>query len=427
MKNISARCFFFKIILSIAIFFITAGILSAQVPFIASFAPASGPVGTAVTIAGTNFNTTTTNNIVWFGAVQATVTAATATELTVTVPTGATYQPITVTDITTGLTAYSSAPFIVTFPSSQVIDATSFASNIDFSVPGPYTQFLTTGDIDGDGKPDIAVANISNNTISVYRNISTTGSISTGSFENNVDFATGAKPTSIAIGDIDGDGKPDLVVPNLESNTISIFRNTSTSGSVSTGSLATNIDFTTGINPQNVAIGDIDGDGKPDIAVTNQGGNTISIFRNISTSGTITTSSLEAKVDLETGTVPLGIAIGDIDGDGKPDIAVTNSTSNTFSVFRNISTSGSISTGSFEGRVDFTTGTTPFDIKIGDLDKDGKPDIAVTNFDSNTISLFRNISSAGTISTSSFETKADFATGTNPRFLSIGDLDSTLR
>ncbi|MBY0434179.1 MAG: IPT/TIG domain-containing protein [Cyclobacteriaceae bacterium] len=63
-------------------------------PTITSFTPASGPIGTTVTITGTNFNTAPTNNIVFFGATQAIVSVATATQLTVTVPVGATYQPI---------------------------------------------------------------------------------------------------------------------------------------------------------------------------------------------------------------------------------------------------------------------------------------------------------------------------------------------
>jgi len=98
---------------------------------ISSFTPTSGAIGTAVTITGTNFNTTAANNIVWFGATKATVTAATATSLSVTVPTGANYQPITVTNVTTGLTAYSAAPFNITFGSTGVIDATSIASKVD--------------------------------------------------------------------------------------------------------------------------------------------------------------------------------------------------------------------------------------------------------------------------------------------------------
>ena len=89
-----------------------------QVPVISSFTPTSGRIGTQVTIVGSNFDLRPSKNIVYFGAVRATVTSATDSSLTVTVPAGATYEPITVT--TNGLTGYSNAPFIVTFRSSGI-------------------------------------------------------------------------------------------------------------------------------------------------------------------------------------------------------------------------------------------------------------------------------------------------------------------
>ena len=82
----------------------------AQAPSITSFSPVSGPVGTTVTITGINFSTTASNNIVFFGAVKATVSAASAASLTVKVPAGATYKPITVT--VNQLTGYSLKPFL---------------------------------------------------------------------------------------------------------------------------------------------------------------------------------------------------------------------------------------------------------------------------------------------------------------------------
>jgi len=78
------------------VFCFLTGHLFAQ-PTITSFSPASGPVGTVVTISGSNFNPTASQDIVYFGAVRAVVSAATGTSLTATVPIGATYQPITVT------------------------------------------------------------------------------------------------------------------------------------------------------------------------------------------------------------------------------------------------------------------------------------------------------------------------------------------
>src|SRR5438046_634755 len=84
-------------------------------PAIFSFSPGSGPLGTAVVVVGTNFGATAAGNVVYFGAVRATVTAASRTALTVTVPLGATYAPPCVT--VGGLTACASCPLVVTFPS----------------------------------------------------------------------------------------------------------------------------------------------------------------------------------------------------------------------------------------------------------------------------------------------------------------------
>jgi photosystem II stability/assembly factor-like uncharacterized protein len=378
------------------------------IPTITDFNPKSGPVGTTVTITGTNFNTTPANNIVYFGPVRAAVNSATSTTLNVTTPVGATYAPISVTDITTGLTAYSSAPFVVTFPSSRVIDANSFATKVDFST-GSDPRSVAIGDVDGDGKPDLVVVT---NTVSVFRNTGTSGSIS---FAAKVDFTTGSDPRSVAIGDVNGDGKPDLAVANTTSNTVSVFRNTSTSGTVS---FAEKVDFAAVYQPWSVAIGDLDGDGKPDLAVVNtSSGLTVSVYRNTSASGTI---SFAEKVDFTTEGSPNYVAIGDLDGDGKPDLAVAMDGIRTVSFFRNASTNGTIS---FPSKVDYTAGASapfvPQNIAIGDLDGDGKPDLAMANA-FNSVSVLRNTSTSGTIS---FATRVDSTAGAGIRSVAIADLD----
>jgi hypothetical protein len=89
-------------------------------------------------------------------------------------------------------------------------------------------------------------------------------------------------------------------------------------------SFAAKVDSTTGTNPQNVATGDFNGDGKIDAAITNHNTNTVSVYINSGSALPTTATST-----LTTGTGPQDIATGDFNGDGRTDIAVTNQSSNT--------------------------------------------------------------------------------------------------
>ncbi|MFC5282752.1 T9SS type A sorting domain-containing protein [Pedobacter alpinus] len=412
-----------KVLISLFALIFASINVSAQLPTISSFSPLSVKPGDVVTIAGTNFNTTTANNVVFFGATKATVTAATATSLTVTVPTGATYAPITLLNTANSLVAQSSRKFNPIFsPAKANITTSDFSPKQDFTT-GTNPFSVAIGDLDGDGKSDLVVANLNSSNVSIYRNTSTSGDVNSGSFAAKVDFEVRFSPVFVTISDIDGDGKPDLGVVNQGSNSISILRNTSTSGSITSSSFATKVDFNTDGSPATLAISDLDGDGKPDLLVTNQFSNIVSVYRNTSTSGSITTGSFAAKVDFPTEDTPVSVAVGDLDGDNKVDFVVANRGSNNVSVYRNISTSGSINSGSFATKVNFTTDSNPFAIAIGDLDGDGKPDLAVANRGSNNVSILHNTSSSGSITSSSFAAKVDFTTASAPFSINIGDLD----
>lgn len=380
-------------------------------PTISSFTPTSGAIGTPVTITGTNFSSTAANNIVYFGAVKGNVTAASATSLTVTVPPGANSDRITVT--TGNLTAWSAKPFSITFPAGVLRDYSSFGDNQDVNT-GVRPYGLAIADLDGDGKADIAAANsgVPLSTFAVLRNTSTTGTVS---FAAKINYSTFEFPYSIAAGDLDGDGKKDLAVTAISGNgSITIFKNNSTTGNISLSKAAS---YSTGFSPYKVVIADIDLDGKADLITSNYVSNSISVFLNTSTGGTI---SFAAKTDFTTNLAPYSVCVADFDGDGKPDMAASNQLSNTISLFRNTSTPGSIS---FAAKTEVNAGSSPFGITTGDIDEDGKPDIAFVNNGDVTASVIKNISTPGTISFSARTNYSLSSSTQGPYDVVLSDVD----
>ena len=382
---------------------------------ISSFSPTSGKIGDSVTITGTNFDATASNNTVRFGGTEATVTSASTTSLTATVPTAANFAPINIT--VNNRTAESRDFFLPTFASEfPTIDASNFAAKVDFTTAaGPLLSI--PADIDGDGKTDLVVLNQSASSFSVFRNTSTLGTIDGSTYAAKVDFTTGTTPAGMAIADYDGNGVVDVSTTNSATDDVSVFRNTSTVGSVS---FAAKVEYTAGDQPTVMIARDMDLDGKTDMVTANNLTADVSVIRNTSTPGTIDASSFAAKVDFTVGTQPREVAVGDIDGDDLPDIAAGNFSTNNFSVLRSTSTPGTITASSFAGKVDFAALINPEGLEIVDLDGDGAEDVAVANFSSSMISVFRNTSVSGT---PSFATRVDYTSGVQPQDIAIGDID----
>ena len=158
------------------------------------------------------------------------------------------------------------------------------------------------------------------------------------------------------------------------------MRNTSSGGNIS---FAPHQDYPVTNLPDAFAIGDIDGDKMPDVLLTNNSANIISVFRNTSTPGAI---SFAPRVNFPGGNGPYGIAIGDLNGDNKQDVVVTNTTDSSISILMNTST-GVIS---FAPAIKYKAAAQPRYVAIGDLDMDSLPDISVVNYGSENISIFRN-------------------------------------
>ena len=98
-------------------------------------------------------------------------------------------------------------------------------------------------------------------------------------FASKVDLAAGASPFSVAVSDLNGDGRADVVVANRAAASVSVLLNTTTPGAASP-TFAAKQDFTTGTNPWSAAVGDLNGDGRPDVVVANEGANSVSVLLN---------------------------------------------------------------------------------------------------------------------------------------------------
>ena len=259
---------------------------------------------------------------------------------------------------------------------------------------GGQPNQVVSADINGDGKPDLAFADLSTSGNAIVMLQDTNNP---GQFLAPVALSTGAMTPSVAIGDLNGDGRPDVVAVDYDTNgnngQVTIFFQSASSP----GTFLAPVTFPAGAQPQSVRIADVNGDGLPDLIVANQGPGTngtgtpgVSVLLQDATHP----GTFLAPVTYSTPWGAIDVAVGDVNGDGKPDLVVTSlgpgPTGAISILLQNASNPGTFGTAS-----SYAGFGQPLSVAIADLNGDGHPDIAIADGWSATVML-NSASSPGT-------------------------------
>lgn len=331
-------------------------------------------------------------------------------------------------DLGVGINTYSAAaadfmgngrPDIVTADGTLWINTSPGDGSTSF-VQGPAVQnalWVTAADMNGDGKPDLIEIDGSNQ-IYIFLNITQPGD-TVPSFAAPVVFDAGNGLGMVVAADVNGDGLPDLIVTDTGASAVDVLINTTTAGNPL--SFSNFQAYPAGTAITSVTVGDVNGDGLNDIVAVNEIDNTVSVYINTTTTIGTPTASFTNQQVFAVGNLPTMAVIADINGDGKGDIVVANNNLNAISVLLSTMTTAS-STAAFSPEQDFATGNVPNWVAVTDVDGDGKPDLVAANSADNTISVIFNTTPTNQLN-ASFDQQQVIQVGSDPENIAVADLN----
>jgi hypothetical protein len=273
--------------------------------------------------------------------------------------------------------------------------AVTFAPFVTHTGTNHYMDSVVPGDLNGDGKQDLVIAHDATSTPGVGVLIGN----GDGTFATMTNVSIAGSSTYAAVVDVNGDAKLDIVAACYSTNNISVLIGNGD------GTFVAAVNYATGTSPRHIALVDVNADAKLDVLTANNGGSNISVLLGNGD------GSFGAATNFAVGTGPYWVAGGDFNGDTKVDLAVANSSTTTLSVLLG---NGD---GTFAAAVPYTVGSQPFCVAVGDFNGDVKQDLAVTNQASNNVGILLG-NGDGT-----FAGQVTYAVGTGPRTLGITDFN----
>ena len=218
---------------------------------------------------------------------------------------------------------------------------------------------LTAADLRGYGRPDLIVADLESSAPGDHGDIAVLLNNGDGTFSKAATYAAGREPVSVAVGDVNGDGIPDIVTADSASDTISVLIGKGD------GTFKAPVSYPVDASPQGVILADFNGDGKLDIAVGTSSGDSVGVLLN---AGKGVFQPVEYS---PSGARPAYLAAFDFDGDGKLDIAATDTADGAVSILHG---NGD---GTFTWTALYAASRNPQSLVIADVNGDGIPDIVV--------------------------------------------------